>query len=70
MVEHLQVGRAGAQAQPGLAGEVLDAALALGEQVEQFQPFRAGQGLSGTGELLIQGLGNSAYLADLGTGGR
>ena len=34
---------------------VLHAALSLGEQVQQFQPGRVGQGLADPGELLVQG---------------
>jgi MFS family permease len=36
-------------------GQVLDAALALGEQVQQLQPGRVGQRLADPGELLVQG---------------
>src|SRR5579859_5376791 len=54
LVKYLQVGRAAAQAQASLAGEILHAALALREQVHQLQPLRAGQRLADAGELLIQ----------------
>ena len=41
--EGLQVGGGGGQAESGGLGEGVDAALALGEQVEQFQAFAVGQ---------------------------
>jgi hypothetical protein len=48
--EGLQVGGGGGQAESGGLGEGVDAALALGEQVEQFQAFAVGQRLAGLGD--------------------
>ncbi len=56
------VGLASCSAHLRRRGEVLDAALALGEQVEQLQPLRAGQRLADACELLIQ-LGLALALA-------
>src|SRR5438270_6315867 len=42
------------QRDPDLVGERLDAALALGEQLEQLQPVRAGQSLPDAGELSVE----------------
>jgi hypothetical protein len=41
--------------QPGDGGQVLHAALALGEQVQQLEPGQAGQRLAHPGELLVHG---------------
>src|SRR5581483_6933173 len=48
--QHLEMGRGVGQAEGGFAGELLDAALALGEQVEQLEPMRAGERLADDGE--------------------
>src|SRR5438477_505247 len=42
------------QRDPDLVGQRLDAALALGEQLEQLEPVRAGQRLPDTGELSVE----------------
>ena len=49
--------------QPGDPGQVLDAALALGQEVEQFQARPVAQGAGDDGQVLEQGLlGGSWWL--------
>src|SRR5262249_38510266 len=51
--QHAQVLRRVGDGNRRLLGENLDGARALAEQVQQFEPFRRGQGLSETRELLV-----------------
>jgi hypothetical protein len=48
------VGRGGGQVQAGCLRQRLDRALALGEQVEQFQALSAAERLAGAGEGVVQ----------------
>src|SRR5437660_12398791 len=54
LAQRLQMLRGVGQREPDLVGERLDAALALGEQLEQLEPVRAGQGLPDAGELSVE----------------
>src|SRR5439155_15147140 len=54
LAQRLQMLRGIGQRDPDLVGERLGAALALGEQLEQLEPVRAGQGLPDAGELSVE----------------
>lgn len=55
LAECLEMRGSQGYARVGLAGQGLDAVLALGEEVEQLDPAGAGQGLADSGELLVEG---------------
>jgi hypothetical protein len=55
LLEGLQVCRGGGQVQPGCLGEGVDGALALGEQVQQFQALSAGQCFAAGREGVVEG---------------
>jgi hypothetical protein len=52
--KHAQMGAGVLDGHLDLVGDVLDGALALGEEVEQLEPLRAGEGVADPGEVGVE----------------